>query len=466
MAVVKLPKNISEVEYKTAGGKVRKYQVRMQIKGEKINRLFDTVSEADAFAKACRAGGGAPQPIPPTTAPTASSPTPSPEPQGRPSLLRFAKNPSGDPTIDRDPALRQQFLDNMFKKGAPLSYYLDKYFQQYYAIPDGQKEKVEWRKLKQSLSLESYIRTLKNTEIRFVDPTLAKLMPGGQEHENLPLVPLGKIFIPDLTHIAINHYIKARKDAGRKDATILKEISVLKGALNSLKHLGYGQWQTLINPVDHYDRRLLSLPAKSAQRISPDELDRIKAQLWGCSNPEVELIFWLAYHTAMRKGEVINLRHDQLNAAGYVELTYKDTKTKTARKVYLTDTAQQLIEYILAQKFHPTKLFKITESNFSQWWMRLSHNGQFKHVNFHCVRKEAISQLVIALDSKNPLIVGTFVGACNLTTFAGEYLDDDPSIDTLAGVLKSVGHRKVQTTGKHYFDFGHWRPTFFKPPQP
>lgn len=452
MALVKLPKNVREIEYQTAEGKVRKYQVRMQRRGEKITRMFDTLADAAHFAKN------------PTPAPTApASPAPEAAQPGRPSLLRFAKQPSGNPTIDNDPVLRQQYLDSLLNKGFPLQYYLDRYFKENHAIPDDQKANTAWLKVKQSQSTESFFRTIGSTKIHFIDPTLAKLMPSQlQSYDpNSPrLTVFGQLFIPDINHIAINEYIKARKALGRADSTILREITLLSKVFSNLKHLGY-QYADLVNPCDHYNRELLKIPHKTARRISEDEMDRIKGQLWQCSNPQVSEIFFLALATAMRRGEIINLRKEQINPAGYIELTYKDTKTKEARKVYLTDDAKHLLEYIMEQDYHPTRLFSITFTNFEKWWQRMQHDGGFD-VNFHSVRKESISRLVLALDTSNPLIVGEFLGVGNIKTFADEYMEPEPEIGTMAGVMRSIGHKRMNTTSKHYFTFGDYRPTLRK----
>lgn len=448
MALVKLPKNVREIEYQTAAGKVRKYQVRMQRDGVKYNKLFDDLTTARAFA--LNPAG-----------------TPAPTPGQKPvSLTQYARQPSGDPAIDNDPQLRQQYLDAIYKKGMPLKHFLTKFFNEKCQVPAD----APWLKQKQMQSMKSFLHTIATTKIHYVNPFLAKLMPGTTNSNIDPerRQVFGELFIPDINHMAINEYIKARKAQGRKDGTILKELSILKKVFHTLRQMNYANAELIKqNPCDTYDKDLLKIPHKTARRITDAEMEQINKGLWSIKNPQIMEVFYLALYTSMRRGEMLNLRKDKIKA-DHIELTYKDTKTEDPRNVYLTPEAIDLIAEIKRSNYHPEKLFSISFSLFEKAWQRIQHDFSdperginLRRVNFHCVRKTSISMLIERLETNSAIMAGTFVGVGNLKRFTDEYLAPAPNHDSEAGILASVGHKRAQTTFNHYFAAS--RPPRIKP---
>jgi hypothetical protein len=83
-------------------------------------------------------------------------------------------------------------------------------------------------------------------------------------------------------------------------------------------------------------------------------------------------------------------------------------------------------------------------------------------VNFHRLRKEAISQAILKLTAEATnaaavpsLFLGTFLGASNIERFQEEAIKpvlETPDHSTQGGILKSGGHSSPNTTAGHYFE--------------
>lgn len=98
-------------------------------------------------------------------------------------------------------------------------------------------------------------------------------------------------------------YIAARRLAGRKDATILKEINVVRQALNW--RLGKGNTGAVFEA-----------PPASPPRDRYLTRGEYRALLAGCAQPHVRLFCILALATAARMSAILELTWDRVDLAG------------------------------------------------------------------------------------------------------------------------------------------------------
>jgi integrase len=124
---------------------------------------------------------------------------------------------------------------------------------------------------------------------------------------------------PELCEEYANH----RRAIGRSDGTILKEINVIRQALN---------W----NKVTSARFEAPSAPPPRDRYLTKPEARKL---LDGCKQPHVRLYVMLALHTAGRRGAVLGLTWDRVDfARGRINLTVVGEKNRKKRAtVPITD---------------------------------------------------------------------------------------------------------------------------------
>jgi integrase len=126
-------------------------------------------------------------------------------------------------------------------------------------------------------------------------------------------------------------------------------------------------------------------PGKARDRcLLPGEEAKILDE---CS-PEMRIIVILAIETAMRRGEIIGLRHEMVS--GKV-ITLPDTKNGTARKVPLSKRALA----VLAEIPHRLdgKVFSYTEHGCTQMFVKYCQRLSIKDLRFHDLRHHALTRM-------------------------------------------------------------------------
>jgi integrase len=140
----------------------------------------------------------------------------------------------------------------------------------------------------------------------------------------------GKIPIKNLTPSAINEYIAARlktksyRGGAIRPATVNREMTLVKTMFN--KAIRDGKLEK--NPVKTVKH--LKENNERERILSPEEWERYKAN---CSSWYLP-IATMAYFTAMRKGEIINLAPYRVDLkSGFIRLRPEDTKTEYGRSI-------------------------------------------------------------------------------------------------------------------------------------
>ncbi|MEE9591684.1 MAG: site-specific integrase [Thermodesulfobacteriota bacterium] len=149
----------------------------------------------------------------------------------------------------------------------------------------------------------------------------------------------------DITTDKIRDYITKRQDAGAKNGTINREMAALKRMFN----LAYQMTPPKITRVPYIP--YLKEPPPRAGFFEYNEYQAIKNALPSYLKP----VITLAYHTGMRKKEILSLQWNQVDLIERtIILRAEDTKNSESRIVYMEG---ELLETIRFQK-------AVRDSNF------------------------------------------------------------------------------------------------------
>jgi integrase len=122
---------------------------------------------------------------------------------------------------------------------------------------------------------------------------------------------------------ALNAYIAGRKELGRKNATINRELAHLRRAFN----LGYKNDPPLVARVPH----IPALNEKDNVREGFLEADKYRLILDALTD-EVKPIFVVGYHLGMRTGELLALKRSWVDIPGRtIHVNGRATKNKNAK---------------------------------------------------------------------------------------------------------------------------------------
>lgn len=405
-----LPKNITEVQWKTSRSRVLKYRVRIKRKEFQADKLFDSLEEAKEF-------------------------------------VAESQSEAGRKNIRRKTEYELRLQD--FLESPPLSYYAKIHLEENF--PDNPHNYLYHKKV---ISVRSFFKTILHTECEttnhMFDASAGFTSLMYQAKSNARYRELGQFKLEEVDYRTINSYIKQRQRAGKQNSTIRKELSILFDLFRSLRHLDHVAGAKIkLAELLEYDKKLLrKRNRKHFQRIGPlTQYKLFKAMCW-CSNIEVSEVFLLSYLTSMRRSEVLTLSWEQIKD-NHIHLTH--TKSGDDRNVILTLDAKHLLNIIANGKPRTGQVFTISFTSFEKWWQRLQKKFRFRHVNFHSIRKESISRFIDETQTSSALQLAKMLGIANVAKFEEEFLVTGADLTTEDGVLRSAGHKKKQTTLDHYY---------------
>ncbi len=406
MSSTSLPRGVQIVKWKNKVDKTTqiRYRVRIVRKDYKSDRLFDNLDEAVEF-------------------------------------LNLSKSRNGKELIYSITEKEKQEAEAIanFIKEPPISTYIDIFTKDYIETRD-RSTYLTNRTVYNTLS---FYRTIKKTEIE-IKPDLTKNFTGV-----LGMIApktkkkFGDLKVSEITPIEINSYVKARLAQGIKKSSLSREITCLNKFFKKLRFID-PQFTTFTNPVDGYDRELISNRiTKREFRLSKDDEKLLFEELDKYSNPELKQITFLSLLTAMRRSEIINLEWSQVNEK-YLQLIH--TKSGRPRKVWLTPQARTLINSI-QKKPNQARLFTYTITGFEGSWVKFKERIGLKHLRFHDLRRESISRFIEQIGADNSILITEILGIANVRKFEETHIQDTSlEISTEKDLLKSVGHSNKQTT--------------------
>lgn len=195
--------------------------------------------------------------------------------------------------------------------------------------------------------------------------------------------PLAKRDAASIKPAEIALYRDQQIKAGKANASIRIELSLLSTAFKYAKHeWGYSQ---LVNPLLDIKR-----PPPSRGRERRLEIGELDALLAATDGTSLSSLIMLAVETAMRAGEILSLRWDNINFVKKTALL-PDTKNGERRIVPLSSKALQILSGI--ERTADT-VFQVTASyTVSNAFKRATQRAGIDGLRFHDLRHEAVSRL-------------------------------------------------------------------------
>ncbi|WP_082103173.1 integrase [Sphingomonas sp. Ag1] len=221
---------------------------------------------------------------------------------------------------------------------------------------------------------------------RYIDEvTPTKL---GAESERLRLskllaAPMCDIALSDLTSAPIAAYRDARAKVV-KPGTIARELGLLR-TIVEVARLDWG-----VSIATNVVSQVRRIPVKNARdrRLNPGEFDRLMVALQTTRNKQVRPAVLLAVETALRRGELLNLKWSEIDLERRTA-NIPHTKTGYARTIPLTDAALMVLS---SMPRDGDRLFHITAMSLRLAWNRVRERAGMPDLNFHDLRHEAISR--------------------------------------------------------------------------
>lgn len=213
---------------------------------------------------------------------------------------------------------------------------------------------------------------------------------------------LGKYSLTSLNPKIISKYRDDRLGEGKSNNTVRLELALLSHLFTTAMK----EWQLGIarNPVLNVSK---PSPGKGrTRRLNTDEEDRLLRACNAHPNPLLGWIVRLALYTAMRQGEILSLRIDQINLESRT-IFLPDTKNDNVRTVPLYKEALKTIKEALEHPLRPhnTDLVfygdpgrtgEIKPYTINRVWSNAVKKAELEDFRFHDLRHEATSRLVEA----------------------------------------------------------------------
>ena len=251
-------------------------------------------------------------------------------------------------------------------------------------FPENNKSKVKLREFAEEY-MEKHSKRTKRSWPR--DATSLKHL--------LPI--FGDVFLSDITPKMIEDYRIKREKDGVKPATINREHALLKNMFTKAIN-----WDVVRDnpakkvPLGKEDKRIRFLNKEEIQRLlEAAESDRV---------PYLKPIIVLALNTAMRKGEILNLRWDDVDFARRA-VQVKKTKNDQPREVPMTDWLYETLWNWRKKRLGSDQVF--TNNNgqpirsIRTAFERALQRAGIEDFRFHDLRHTAASQMYMSgLDIK------------------------------------------------------------------
>ncbi len=198
----------------------------------------------------------------------------------------------------------------------------------------------------------------------------------------------------DVTTNLIHRYIEKRRGEGAADGTVAQELCLLKRMFN------LGRQTT---PRKVAETPYIPMPGQNNVRIGFIEHEQYRC-LRDALPDYLLPVFVMAYHTGMRKEEILSLRWVRVDLLGHrVRLEASDTKTGEGRIIPLTD---ELYETLILQHQRratecpdcPYVFFRKGRriGDFRCAWHRACREAGVPDLLFHDLRRTGVRNLVRA----------------------------------------------------------------------
>jgi integrase len=197
--------------------------------------------------------------------------------------------------------------------------------------------------------------------------------------------------VGDVTTALVGEYIAARQAHGKGNATINRELTLLKAMFN----MGARHTPPLVERIPYFGKKLKEPPPRKGfiGDAQYGELKRNAKYLW------LRTLLALAYAFGFRKSEMLNLRCEQVDLfSGEIRLGH-DTKSGQPRLVPMTSEVYQLMVECLRGK-NPNDYVLTRDGSgerivdFRDDWKELVRVSGMPELHLHDLRRSAVRNMV------------------------------------------------------------------------
>lgn len=202
---------------------------------------------------------------------------------------------------------------------------------------------------------------------------------------------LGSMKVREIQSHHIANYRDQRLQSKKKCGNPISPATVRleMGLLQNFYEIARIEWGiSSDNPVSNV-RKPKSSPGRT-RRLTPREEARILRECAIHQSEEMYSIVVIAIETAMRQGEILNLRWEHINLTSRVA-HLPQTKNGTARDIPLSARAKEAILKIPIKT--NGQVFSYTSAGFKSSWRAMIKRLKIEDLKFHDLRHEAISRL-------------------------------------------------------------------------
>lgn len=203
---------------------------------------------------------------------------------------------------------------------------------------------------------------------------------------------LGSMMVDEITSVDIATYRDARLESLNQKtqkkispATVRLEMSLLSNFFD-IARIEWGYCDG--NPVKNV--RKPKTPPGRDRRMTAREERLIHRYCHAHCNPELLSIVVFAVETAMRQGEILKLRWEDVNLSQRVA-TLHDTKNGTRRDVPLSLVARDMLLRLGPKS--AGKIFSYVGNGLKSTWRLMLQRLQIEDLHFHDLRHEGCSRL-------------------------------------------------------------------------
>lgn len=226
----------------------------------------------------------------------------------------------------------------------------------------------------------------------------------------------------------LEKYVTSRLSQGRANTTVNGDLAELQGVFSAAVDRGY----TLINPVQQHRKKLRLREAEPTPVIvEPDEFGAILNE---CPNDVWRGIVTVGYFAGLRKGEIINLKWDDIdlddNMLRIVNQNDHTTKSGRIRRIPINAELAKAIRKLQANRFKCEYVFISTTG------------GKLRYNVSNQMTKIVIRAGLVDKDGKQRITLHNL-----RDTFITNLLESGADPRT---VQELAGHADMRTTMKYY----------------
>jgi len=198
--------------------------------------------------------------------------------------------------------------------------------------------------------------------------------------------PLARVAVSDVTAGMVSAYCAERLKRV-KAGTLNRELDILRHALTTARR----SWDVPLSNNVFVSVMRPKSAAPRERRLRTGERERVQAACDRCRNPYIRFLVELAVETAMRRGELLNARWEDVSFETRT-MRIPVTKNGHARTIPLSGKALVLLRGLQANGGSSSpRLLPITENSAKMAWKRLVKRARLVNLRFHDLRHEAIS---------------------------------------------------------------------------